>query len=378
MMPATTSPPPQAMVPFGEGDMLPDIILPNSRERLVKFSTYVGDRRQVLLFCPDPALPDCREKLQSFARIAEDLAPGVVIFGVTSTDPKHNAAALEAAPLPFQLLSDLDRQAAKILGVAHNLTRPSNESGTSAFSVVICDVSRRVLKVARDIADTDPAPAIAAFLTSLPQRQPRSLGHFAPVLYVPNVFEPEFCRTLVAAFESGETVESGFRRQTGRPGESEHAIDRAKKSRRDHLVIDEGLLQEIRRRIDRRVLPEVERAFTRLISGAEQYKVVRYDAEEGGHFTTHRDNTVKHDAHRRFAITLNLNHGNAPGAEYSGGHLTFPEYGPDLYAPELGDAIVFSCSLLHRAMPVTSGKRYVMLAFFFDEESRTFNDRFPK
>ncbi len=378
MMPATTNPPPQAMIPFGEGDTLPDIILPNSRERLVRFSTYVGDRKQVLLFCPDPALPECQAKLQSFADLAQEPEGKVVVFGVTNTDPKHNAAALEAAPLPFQLLSDLDRQAAKILGIEHNLAPPTDGRGKGAFTVVVCDVNRRVLKVMRDIADFDPGPDISALLASLPKREARSLGHFAPVLYVPKVFEPAFCKNLIAAFEQGESVETGFRRQTSGHGESDHVIDRTRKSRHDHLVTDERLLQEIRRRIDRRIVPEVQAAFTRLISGAEQYKVVCYEAELGGHFSTHRDNTVKHDAHRRFAMTLNLNPGNAPGAEYSGGHLTFPEYGPDLYAPEIGDAVVFSCSLLHRAMPVTSGKRYVLLAFFFDEESRTFNDRFPK
>ncbi len=378
MMPASTNAPPQAMAPFGESDILPDIILPNNRERLVRFLTYVGDRKQVLLFCPDPAMPDCQAKLQSFARYAETLQDGAVIFGITSTDPKHNAAVLEQSPLPFQLLSDLDRQAARILGIGHNAEAANTGSGSSAFTVVVCDVNRRVLKIVREIEDPDPAPGIVDYLASLPQRQARSLGHFAPVLYVPRVFEPAFCKALIEDFQRGETVSSGFRRQADRVGVSEHAVDSAIKSRRDHLVADERLLMEIRRRIDRRIVPEVQKAFTRIISGAEQYKVVCYDAEEGGHFEAHRDNVVKHNAHRRFAMTLNLNQGNAPGGEYSGGHLMFPEFGADLYAPEVGDAVVFSCSLLHRAKPVTSGKRYVLLAFFFDEESRTYNDRFPK
>jgi predicted 2-oxoglutarate/Fe(II)-dependent dioxygenase YbiX len=62
--------------------------------------------------------------------------------------------------------------------------------------------------------------------------------------------------------------------------------------------------------------------------------------------------------------------------EYHGGGLLFPENGPDLYAPATGDAVIFSCSLLHEATPVSKGHRYVLLAFFFDEESRRFNKRF--
>ena len=42
-----------------------------------------------------------------------------------------------------------------------------------------------------------------------------------------------------------------------------------------------------------------------------------------------------------------------------------PEYGPDLYAPETGGAIVFSCTNLHEATPVTAGTRYALLTFLF-------------
>jgi hypothetical protein len=199
------------------------------------------------------------------------------------------------------------------------------------------------------------------------------LGHFAPLLYVPEVFEPEFCRALISAFEHGETQPSGFYQTKGALGKSERVIDPSHKARRDHLVIDPILLDGIRRRLDRRVVPEIQKAFTRRVTGVEQYKVVRYDAEEGGHFGAHRDNVVKHNAHRRFALTLNLN-----AEEYEGGGLLFPEHGPDLYAPATGDAVIFSCSLLHQATPVSKGHRYVLLAFFFDEESRQLNERFRR
>jgi predicted 2-oxoglutarate/Fe(II)-dependent dioxygenase YbiX len=82
---------------------------------------------------------------------------------------------------------------------------------------------------------------------------------------------------------------------------------------------------------------------------------------------------VKHHAHRRFALTVNLN-----TEEYEGGGLLVPEYGPDLYAAATGDAAIFSCSLLHEATPVSKGRRYVFLAFLFDEESRQFNERFRR
>jgi peroxiredoxin/predicted 2-oxoglutarate/Fe(II)-dependent dioxygenase YbiX len=365
-----TNPDEQAMPPFGEGDMLPDIILPNSRARLVQLSTHVGNKCQVLLFCPDPRLPACRGKFKNFAQRFKELEPLVAVFGITNTAPEENAAFLEQDPLPFPLLSDLERQVAKGLGIVHNVEAHFSADGAGAFSIVVNDVNRRVLKVIHDVANPDPALFVMEFLTNLPQRQARSLSHFAPLLYVPKVFEREFCQALINAFEQGETQESGFIKSKGALGESERVIDRSHKARRDHRVTDQMLLGGIRRRLDRRVVPEIQKAFTRRVTGVEEFKVVRYDAEEGGHFGAHRDNVVKRNAHRLFALTLNLN-----TEEYEGGRLLFPEYGPDLYAPATGDAVIFSCSLLHEATPVSKGQRYVLLAFFFDEESSQFNER---
>jgi hypothetical protein len=45
----------------------------------------------------------------------------------------------------------------------------------------------------------------------------------------------------------------------------------------------------------------------------------------------------------------------------------FPEYGPRTYRAPTGGAIVFSCSLLHRAMPVTRGTRFAFLPFLYDD-----------
>ena len=61
-------------------------------------------------------------------------------------------------------------------------------------------------------------------------------------------------------------------------------------------------------------------------------------------------------------VTLNLNTG-----EYEGGLLRFPEFGRQTYEPPLGGAIVFSCSLLHEALPVTAGERYAFLPFLYDD-----------
>ncbi|MDQ7251631.1 2OG-Fe(II) oxygenase [Dongia sedimenti] len=81
------------------------------------------------------------------------------------------------------------------------------------------------------------------------------------------------------------------------------------------------------------------------------------------HFQAHRDNTTKGTAHRRFAVTVNLN-----SDEYQGGELMFPEFGRCFFNPPAGGAVVFSCGgLLHQALPVTRGKRYAFLPLLYDD-----------
>jgi predicted 2-oxoglutarate/Fe(II)-dependent dioxygenase YbiX len=101
----------------------------------------------------------------------------------------------------------------------------------------------------------------------------------------------------------------------------------------------------------------------------ERYLVACYNSEEGGHFRPHRDNTTKGTAHRRFAVSLFLNSG-----EYEGGFLHFPEFGKALYSAPAGGAVVFSCSLLHEATPVTQGRRYMFLPFLYDDAARVIRE----
>ena len=64
-------------------------------------------------------------------------------------------------------------------------------------------------------------------------------------------------------------------------------------------------------------------------------------------------------------MSLNLNTG-----EYEGGLLRFPEFGSQVYTAPAGGAVVFSCSLLHEATPVTRGKRFAFLPFLYDAAAK--------
>lgn len=183
----------------------------------------------------------------------------------------------------------------------------------------------------------------------------------APVLVVPRVFEPEMCARLIEFYDRQGGERSGTMRQVG--GKTVAVIDDFK-SRRDATIEDLAFRDELRARIESRLLRQISRAFQFMPTRIERYIVACYDAddENGGFFKPHRDNTTSGTAHRKFACSINLN-----AEAFEGGDLRFPEFGPKTYRPPTGGAVVFSCSLLHEATPVTRGRRYAFLPFFFDE-----------
>jgi len=183
----------------------------------------------------------------------------------------------------------------------------------------------------------------------------------APCLIVPRVFEPDFCRKLIAAYDGHGGRESGFMRDVN--GVTVEQFDHNHKRRSDYIVEDPELERAIHVRLRRSLVPMIRRAFQFEVTRVERLLVARYgDEDGGGHFRAHRDNTTAGTAHRRFACTINLN-----AEDYDGGDLRFPEYGDATYRAPTGGAVVFSCSLLHEALPVTRGARYAFLPFFYDD-----------
>lgn len=183
---------------------------------------------------------------------------------------------------------------------------------------------------------------------------------WAPVLLLPRVLEPLFCRRLIEFYDAGTPEESGFMRTEH--GRTVGRLDASFKRRADVTIADEGLRGHLRDAIRLRVVPEIKKAFQFEVTRIERYIVACYDGTSQGFFRAHRDNTTAGTAHRRFAVTINLN-----AEEYEGGELRFPEFGSRSYRAPTGGAVVFSCSLLHEALPVTRGRRYATLPFLYDD-----------
>jgi predicted 2-oxoglutarate/Fe(II)-dependent dioxygenase YbiX len=178
------------------------------------------------------------------------------------------------------------------------------------------------------------------------------------VLILPNVLEPDLCRRLIDLYDSQGGSDSGVHR--GGQG----VMHKAFKSRKDCAIEEKGLLDLLTQRLLRRVTPELEKLFFCKAHYIERFLIGCYAAEEGGHFGPHRDNRPGLTAHRRFAVSVNLND------DFEGGEVAFPEYSTQGYKAPAGWAVVFPCAILHRVTPVTAGARYAFLPFMFDDSGK--------
>ncbi|MFN3642296.1 MAG: 2OG-Fe(II) oxygenase [Gemmobacter sp.] len=181
----------------------------------------------------------------------------------------------------------------------------------------------------------------------------------APILILPDVFEPAFCDHLIGLYAAQGGTLSGFMRDQG--GKTVPVHDPSFKVRRDYMIEDQALMRAVQARILRCVVPQIERVHFFRCTRMERYLVACYDAAEGGHFRPHRDNTTLGTAHRRFAVSINLND------DFEGGEVSFPEYSPRGFKAPRGGAVIFSCAMLHAVSRVTAGRRYAFLPFLYDD-----------
>ena len=190
----------------------------------------------------------------------------------------------------------------------------------------------------------------------------------APVLIVPQVLPPDLCRILIDRYEASGGNPTGS--MSDQSGITTHTIDPSFKRRSDHLIDDDALIGTLKAHLSRILRPLIARAFQFDATRVERWLIACYDSKDEGMFRPHRDNTTKGTAHRKFACTINLN-----AEDYDGGDLRFPEFGTQDYRAPTGGAVVFSCSLLHEARPVTRGRRFAFLPFFYDDAGARLRER---
>ncbi len=324
--------------PLEIGDPAPifQLVAPGGEE-IDPNGDHVAGRPLVFVFRPaGAALPEGLSPLAAKVR-AQGGRAFVIAVGLTA--PKD-------APAGFEPLQDPDGKVAALYGVAKQ-TR-----------IVTLAPNRHVVALGSSAED-----AIAALKTIAARRA--EIASHPPILIIPDVFSRADCQKLIGIYTmTGHTfLEPSHGAHPPGMGDYKMRIpEYGRKDRIDHWVVTPETNAFIDERLKRRVFPEVRKAFQYKITRREAYRIGCYEGERGGELHGHRDNTKPNVAHRRFACSVNLN-----SEQFEGGGIRFPEFNDTEYRPETGAAIVFSSSLLHEPMHVTSGKRYVLLSFIYGE-----------
>ena len=304
----------------------------------------------VLMIFGSAAHPAAHDALH-LALSQADLFNGAdaAFFGVSVDPADRSERGLANAGAGVRFFWDFDGAVARLYGAA--------DDAQLEPCLFLIDPAFRITMVEPIEATGAVLDRLAAELAAGPADADRQ---HAPVLTLPRILEPELCLALIACYQAGEPFASGFAVEVD--GQTVQHLDPRLKRRRDVILSDEALVTAVRERFEARLFPMVKRALGWQARHIERYLVCRYGAEEEGFFSRHRDDVTAGTAHRKFAVSLNLND------DFEGGDLRFPEFGPRTYRPPAGGATVFCCSLLHEATPVTRGERFVFVPFLYDEE----------
>ncbi len=321
----------QSLPSLAPGDILPTLVLdqPNGRKICLGEESLLGC--PVVLWIqgssPQPIIA------HTLSRMVDEFGKfGSLVYAVASTD--------EGMPRNIEVLIDPEQSIAQAL-----------QFEASGIAVFDRDFT---LAAVRSVAALQDALDICASLYK--RTGPIKVRAAAPALILHDIFEPELCRELIEYWHHGEQRDSLVASADGMEVKGD-----GRKWRVDVWVEDPDLNETIASRFLDRIYPGMLKAFQFQATAHQKVRVGCYDSKNAGAFGRHRDNSTAYTLHRQFAVTLNLNTG-----EYEGGQLWFPEYGRQLYEPGVGAAVVFSCSLLHEALPVISGRRFGVFTFVFD------------
>jgi predicted 2-oxoglutarate/Fe(II)-dependent dioxygenase YbiX len=275
--------------------------------------------------------------------------PRAQVVTLVSGDQHFAKAAKSTTDWPHLIVADVGGEVTKGYEQFFGVKTPA---------VFVLDANQRLV----DVAELDMIEDALSTWINEKVRQAifdgakTKISRVAPVLLIPRALEPEDCDWLIDLWGKNKRVQGqvGLGENAGK----RDAVDLHFKRREDFIIQDGALEAKVMDRLLPRILPEISKIYHFSPSKLEAFRVGCYKAQNSGFFSVHRDNTNPSSKDRKFAVTVNLN-----PDEYKGGDLRFPEYGPEVYRPDKGAAIVFSCSMLHEVIPVVKGCRFALLTF---------------
>lgn len=351
-VPTASSDRPMFRPPLAAGDIAPSLVLKTAAGETIDLGAdAVIGNPLVVAFWPRF---DAEAVAAAVAALTSALpalsALGARVFAVTLAQPRE--AAERQLPMPLLLDRDSMAFAAWSAGTREKPT------------TVVLRQNGHVAAVLKGDPEAQAEGALAAVRAVIEERKAILPTPHPPILVVPDVLSREDCRRLIQIYETrGKTfVEPGH-------GEDGMSVDYKMRipeygrgDRIDHWIVEKDTMSFIDGRLAGRLFPEIRKAFQYPVTRRERMRIGHYTGSRGGELHGHRDDTEVIAAHRRFACSINLN-----SEEFEGGELRFPEYGDQRYRPETGAAIVFSSSILHEALEVRAGRRFVLLVFLYGD-----------
>lgn len=336
------------------GDRVPDFALPGLDGKYRKFVWSFTGRPVVLLVADDLTALDAGH----FTALSAGCdSASVALVVATATAPSTASSIwtkLGGEAGGHLLLCDADRQFLPAL-LSQGGIGFGQPAGLRTRAIVL-DPNQRVAAT----FDSRPLLAAAEAIGSIADAVRSSGGAgqvimcpMAPVLVLPRIFEPDFCNQIIRLWHKGDHKDSGVSSRYGNVGVAEL------KRTEDYMITEPMMQKAISDRLAYRIGPELVKvfAFDREFT-FDAHVVLSYSVDGKHFFGAHRDNGAPTTADRAFAVSLNLND------DFEGGELVFPEYSEVKVSPPIGAAAVFSCSVLHEALPVTRGRRFVLTTFF--------------
>ena len=340
--PAMPPPMPRAQHRLEPGDRFPEFMLADQTGAMRAFSQRVRGLAMAVFLDSSDAL---RQSLRGLADAYQAVELDCLAI---------DGAAESAEPWPTILADEAGR-------IRQSLREMTGRIAARPLAFLL-DRNQRIIALTDDtLADGGDLArwALTRWSAEPPAAPAAEIRYAAPVLTIPHVLSRDDCRALIARWH--EMGNAPGKVTSLVKGEQVERVYENLKKRRDHRLNDPVVLRPLLALIARRLGPELEKAFHYRTFKFDRVLIACYDAERGDFFRRHRDNQTPATATRRFALTLNLN-----SEEYDGGELIFPEYGDYRYKPATGAAVLFSCSLLHEALPVTAGQRFALLSVLRD------------
>ncbi|HEX7944996.1 MAG TPA: 2OG-Fe(II) oxygenase, partial [Phenylobacterium sp.] len=259
-----------ALPPLSVGEFAPHFATASRSNPQFHFSTMAG-RYVMLAFMPrDPAARAAA--LAAFAAVRPQFDDRRLTCFLVATDEGARETTQDLIP-GVRWFFDTE-----------GAVGPLYQSGDADPAWFLFDPTLRLLARAPIAAPE----ALFASLAKLPPLEAHAgTPMVAPVLIVPRVFEPEFCRQLIDYYEARGGEVSGVMRDVD--GKTVGVLDNMKR-RRDVYVAEAETKTEIVRKLERGLLPMIARSFQFSATRIERYLVACYDAVEGGYFQAHRDN----------------------------------------------------------------------------------------